>query len=183
MNVFSRKWMRIMVFVVSILAVFSFSACDTLPEECASYLSSPFRAEVEGYADGEKISATVFCDPTEHKTKEIYNVLTVTFSEGRALEGITASLRSDGKATVRLRDSSEELPLYSGLTEPFLALCPKAEPYSVRKTDEGFEAEWREEEMSAILYFGKDGIIKRAEGVVSGRQIKLNVTSFERISQ
>lgn len=175
-----EKWAYRTIFAILIIATLSLSACDSLPSEYDRQLSSPFRAKLEGEIDGEKIIATVYCDPTEHKTKEIYNVLTVTFESG-SLEGITANLRSDGRATVRLRNSEEELPLYSGITEPFTALFPNCEPYAIRQTGDGCEVEFRDEDISVICYFGNDGTIKRVEGEVDKRAVLLNIINFEQI--
>ena len=155
-------------------------SCDNLPNNCASKLKTPFRAEVEGEVDGDAIAATVYCDPTVHKTKEIYDKITVTF-KGGALDGITVTLRSDNKATVRLRNFKEALPLYSGLVEPFTALCPETKPYSVKKTADGYEIVFKEKKMTVTCYFDGEGIIKRAEGEVCGRQVDLNVTKFEQL--
>lgn len=180
MKNFIRKHLKPTFF--AILALFSviLASCDSLPAECLSKLEEPFRADVCGEVDGEKISAAVFCDPTEHKTKEIYDRVTVTFKEG-ALDGITATLRSDGKATVRLRNSRETLPLYSGLVEPFNSLCPETKPYSTKKTENGFEIVFKEDKMLVTCYFDRDGIIKSIDGEVNGRQVQLEITNFEQL--
>ncbi len=169
----------------AIFALFSifFTACDDLPSDCLKYLDAPFFAEVEGEVDGVRVSALLYCDPTEHRTKEIYNKLTVTFLSPESLGGMTVSLRSDGKATLRLKDSEEDLPLYSGLAEPYLALSPEGEIYSQKKTAEGYEITYKQGSDSVTYYFDADGVPKRAEGSVGGRKILLEITKIRNTSK
>ncbi len=181
MKIFTINNTKWTVFAIFIAIAASLCSCDYLPAECSSYLESPFRADAEGEINGERISAELYCDPTEHKTKEIYNRLIITFKSGKGLEGITVSLRSDGLATVRLRGTTEELPLYSGLAQPFTALCPQSEPYAIRKTEGGCEIEYRDGDSWAILFFDESGVIKRVNGEILSRHLDLNVTNFEQI--
>ena len=182
MKFFTKNRPKTTFFAILALLSIILCSCDTLPRDCRSQLESPFKADIDGEIDGEKISATVICDPTEHKTKEIYDRLTVTFKDG-SLDGITVTLRSDGKATVRLRSSIENLPLYSGLAEPFTSLSPSAEPYSVKQTESGFEIVFKDDNLLTTCYFDKDGVITKVEGNISGREILFNVTNFEQIKK
>lgn len=179
----SEKSIKKTVFALLALFFISLAACDSMPEECLSQLERPFRTEVEGEINGKEVKAEIFCDPTEHKTKEIYDRLTVTFLSPKSLDGITVTLRSDGKATVRLKDSEETLPLYSGLCEPFASLWQSSEPRAVRKTDDGYEIEFKEESYDMTYFFDKDGKPKRIQGETGGRKIELNITKFEQIEK
>lgn len=154
-----------------------FSACGALPEG-AYFPQDPFWVEAEGEIDGEQISVKVFCDPTDHMTKEIYNKLTVTFSAPKSLEGMTVSLRSDGKATIRLKNSEEELPLYSEIAEPYLALCPDGEYSSVKKTKQGYLVVYENESDRISYVFDNEGQPKSAEGEFLGHKISLNITKI-----
>ena len=158
-------------------------SCDSLPEECRKSLDRPFRATVEGEVDGKDVKAEVYCDPTEHRTKEIFNRLTVCFEDPQALAGITVSLRSDGKATVRLKDTSVEMPIYREMTEPYLALTPFGEMYSQSKTNDGYEMTYKQGEDSVTYYFGMDGVLKCVKGTVDSRNFVLNITNFRQMTK
>ena len=179
MRDFYKKTANKTVFAILVLIFVCFVSCEESFGGELAYLDSPFSAHFEGEVDGERVVATVFCDPTEHKTKEIYNKLTMTFSSPESLEGITVSLRSDGKGTVRLKGSEEELPLYSGMVEPYLALCNGMQVNSQRKTAEGYEVVLREGDDSITLVMDKTGIPKSAEGRIKGRKIFLKITNFK----
>ena len=174
---------RVVVLVVLLAVALLLSSCDSLPEECRRSLDRPFRATVHGEVDGREVKAEVYCDPTEHKTKEIFNRLTVSFEEPRSLAGITVSLRSDGKATVRLKDTSVEMPIYREMTEPYLALTPFGELYSQSKTDDGYEMIYKRGDDEVTYYFGADGVLKRVKGRVDSRNFDLNVTNFRQINE
>ena len=164
-------------------AVTLLASCDSLPEVCRKGLDRPFWATVDGEVDGREVKAEVYCDPTEHKTKEIFNRLTVSFEKPLSLEGITVSLRSDGKATVRLRETSVEMPIYREMTEPYLALTPMGELYSQCRTSEGYEMTYKQGEDAVTYYFGADGVLKCVKGRVDSRDFTLNVTNFRRINK
>ena len=150
--------------------------CDGVAE-WISFPEKPFFMSVEGVVDGGEISATVFCDPTEHKTKEIYNKLTVTFHSPAGLSGMTVSLRSDGKATVRLRDSEEESPLFSSMTEPYLFLF-ESEPYSVERVDGGYSMIVSRNNEQLKCAFDQNGELKKIKGRYFGHEIELFVTKI-----
>lgn len=181
MRFFIGKGAKGTVFAILILLSMILTGCDDLPSDCLKYLDAPFLAEVKGEVDGGAVSALVYCDPTEHRTKEIYNKLTVTFLSPESLGGMTVSLRSDGKATLRLKDSEEELPLYSGLAEPYLALSPEGEIYSQKKTADGYEITYKQGEDSVTYYFDTSGTLKKAEGSVGGRKVLLEITKIRQI--
>lgn len=181
MRSFVSKGAKRMIFAVLALFSIIFTACDDLPSDCLKCLDAPFFAEVEGEVDGAAVSALIYCDPTEHRTKEIYNKLTVTFLSPESLNGITVSLRSDGKATLRLKESEEELPLYSGLAEPYLALSPEGEIYSQKKTDQGYEITYKQGEDSVTYYFDASGVLKRAEGSIKSRKVLLQIIKIRQI--
>ena len=65
-----------------------FSACGALPEG-AYFPQDPFWVEAEGEIDGEQISVKVFCDPTDHMTKELLISLHGIYKTGR----VSPSLR------------------------------------------------------------------------------------------
>lgn len=174
-----KKCLKIAFLAIFALFLLSATACDTMPQECLSRLEKPFYAETEGAVDGQKTSADIFCDPTEHKTKEIYTTLSVTFHEPASLDGITVTLRSDGKATVRLGSLTEEMPLYSSLTEPFSSLFRSTAPSRITKTDTGFVAETESNGSALKYHFNSDGMIERIEGEIEGHKVDLRVTKFE----
>ena len=172
-------------FWVSVLsmALALFVSCDSLPAECKKSLERPFWARVEGEIDGGNVVAEVYCDPTEHKTKEIYNRLTVSFIEPRALSGIRVSLRSDGLATLRLKDTEVETPIYREMTEPYLALTPFGELNSQKQTATGYEVTYKRGEEHVTYYFGTDGVLTGVKGTVDSRSFDLKVTAFRQISK
>ena len=182
MSVFINK--RAVVLMTALVVVMLLLiSCDSLPEECRKSLDRPFRATVEGEVEGKEVRAEIYCDPTEHKTKEIFNRLTVSFEEPQSLAGITVSLRSDGKATVRLKDTSVEMPIYREMTEPYLALTPFGELYSQSKTNDGYEMTYKQGEDSVTYYFGTDGVLKCVKGTVDSRNFVLNITNFRQINK
>ena len=180
---FGEKSIKRTIFAMLVVFSLTLASCEYMPRECLSQLEEPFRMQVEGEIDGGDVAAEIFCDPTEHKTREIYDRLTVTFLTPKSLEGITVTLRSDGKATVRLNNSEETLPLYSGLSEPFNSLWQSSEPYAVRKTDEGYEVEFREENFVLTYFFDKEGRLKGLVGDSYGRKVDLTVTKFDQIEK
>ncbi len=165
------------VFCVLGTVIFALIGCETLTDDI-KIPQKPFFVEAFGEVDGEMVEVKVFCDPTLHSTKEIYNKLTVTFFKPENLDGITVSLRSDGKATVRLNDIEEEMPYYGGLAEPYLVFLPSGEYSSVKKTDIGTEVVYGEGEERLVYFFGIDGQPKSIEGCFEGHKILLNVTKI-----
>ena len=171
----------IMVLIAIIMGILLLTSCDSLPSECRKSLECPFWADVEGIVDGREVKAEVYCDPTEHKTKEIFNRLTVRFTSPHALAGITVSLRSDGLATVRLKDAEVEMPIYREMTEPYLALTPFGELYSQKQTSDGYEATYKQGKDAVTYYFGADGVLKGVKGTVDSRSFSFTVTNFRQI--
>lgn len=173
-----RQRLNFFLIIVSAVILGTLTSCEAAFDPFVNY-REPFRVNVSGTVDGTEIEAVVFCDPTEHLTKEIYNVLIVSFSLPKSLNGITVSLRSDGKATVRLKDTEEELPLYSDIAEPFLALCPKGEPESVERTESGgLKIVYADGEDKVNYIFDENGQMKKAEGEIKGRKVSLNIINF-----
>ena len=170
------KWA---LFAALALFLLSLTSCDSTPGDCLERLKKPFYAEVEGRFDGQSLSADIFCDPAEHKTREIYSVLTLTLHQPTSLDGITVTLRSDGKATVRLNTCTEEMPLYSNISQPFAELFESPKPNRVIKTEQGIVIETVDNGSTLRYHFDNDGIIKRIEGEVDGHQVDLNVIKFE----
>jgi hypothetical protein len=179
MRFIEKKCLKIAIFAIFTLFSLSTAACDTMPQECLSRLEKPFYAEVEGRFDEQSLSADIFCDPTEHKTREIYSVLTLTLHQPTSLDGITVTLRSDGKATVRLNTCTEEMPLYASISRPFAELFESPKPDRVIKTEQGIVIETADNGSTLRYHFDNDGIIKRIEGEVDGHQVDLNVIKFE----
>ena len=178
LNFFAKKKIATVfaVFCTCIAAVALLFGCDGIAEG-VSFPKEPFFMSLKGVIDGGEVSATVFCDPTEHKTKEIYNKLTITFHSPAGLSGITVSLRSDGKATVRLRDSEEEAPLYSGMTEPYLFLL-ESEPYSVERVDGGYSMIVSRDNEQLKCTFDQNMVLKKIKGRYFGHEIELFVTKI-----
>lgn len=151
-------------------------SCDAF--DARVKLDKAFTANVEGEIDGRKISARVYCDPTEHITKEIYVRLSVSMLTPASLQGVTLTLRSDGKASIRLGQNTVEGANIDGMLAPFLAIFPDGEYSSVEKNDGGFLATWRRGSDAVTLNFDKDMVPKSAEGCVGGRIFSLNITDF-----
>lgn len=157
--------------------LFAFFGCETLTDDI-KVPKKPFFVEAFGEVDGKQVEVKAFVDPTLHSTKEIYNKLTVTFLKPTNLDGITVSLRSDGKATVRLNDIEEEMPYYGGLAQPYLVFLPSDEYSSVKKGDAGIEVVYGEGEERLVYVFGVDGQPKSVEGCFEGHKILLNITKI-----
>lgn len=182
MKRFTRKHINKTLFALLLAFAILLVACESRPE-LPEHFGEPFRATVEGKVDGKEIKAEVFCDPTEHLTKEIYNVMTVTFSAPATLEGITVSLRSDGKATVRLKNAEEDMPLYNKLVEPYLALMPSSEYASLEKTADGYKIACEQNGGRFFYYFDVEGQPKSIEGKIFEREIRLNITKIIKINK
>lgn len=173
----------IMVLIAIVMGILLLTSCDSLPSECRKSLECPFWADVEGIVDGREVRAEVYCDPTEHKTKEIFNRLTVSFTSPNALAGITVSLRSDDLATVRLKDTEVEMPIYREMTEPYLALTPFGELYSQKQTAAGYEVIYKQGADSVTYCFGADGVLTSVRGTVDSRSFDLTVKNFRQKSK
>ena len=182
MKRFTRKHINKTLFALLLAFAILLVACESRPE-LPEYFEEPFRATVEGEVDGRVIKAEVLCDPTEHPTKEIYNVMTVTFSAPATLEGITVSLRSDGKATVRLKNTEEDLPLYDKLVEPYLTLMPGSEYASIEKSADGYKIACEQNGGRFFYYFDVEGQPKSIEGNIFEREIRLNITKITKINK
>ena len=182
MRSFINKTRNKTVFAILIVGFLLLVSCDSLPLACKEKLDRPFWTRVEGEIDGRAVVAEVYCDGTEHKTKEIYNRCTVTFLEPASLSGITVSLRSDGLATLRLKDSEEEQPLFGEMIRPYLALTPIGQLYSQNKNENGYEMTYRQGEDYATYYFDESGVPKKVDGRVGNRDFCLNITKFRQNS-
>lgn len=178
MKSFGKKSRNKTLFAILPILLFVLAACDTGNKGGIACFDKPFAATVEGYVDGTFIKAEVFCDPTEHITKEIYNVITVTFNAPASLEGITVSLRSDNKATARLKNMEEDMPLYEKFVEPYVTLIPESEYSAIEKTDDGFKVMYNKEGSDLIYYFDADGYPKSVEGEATGRKVSLKIIKF-----
>lgn len=175
--VICRNRTVVAVFCVIGVVLFALFGCEGLTENL-TVPKKPFFVEAFGEVDGETVEIKVFCDPTTHSTKEIYNKLTVTFFAPTNFDGITVSLRSDGKATVRLSNIEEEMPYYEGLAEPYLVFLPSGEASSVKKVDMGTEVVYGDGEERLAYFFDADGQLKRIEGCFEGHKILLNITKI-----
>ena len=143
--------------------------------------SYPFSAIAEGTIDGKAVSVRLLCDPTEHKTKEIYNKLTVTFSSPEYLNGMTVSLRSDGKATVRLKDMEEESPIYEKIAEPFLAFLSYGNFSSIKRTENAYEATVENENGKISYRFDEEGRIISLEGSFMGHDLSFIIKNHVKL--
>lgn len=179
MKIFSKKHIYKTLFALLTVLLGCLAACEIGGVEDVNCLKLPFSATVEGDVDGVKVKADVFCDPTEHLTKEIYNVMTVTFYAPESMDGITVSLRSDNKATVRLKNTEDEKPLYEKIIEPYLTLMPRAEYSTVEKTDDGFKIVYNADGCDLVYIFDEDGIPKSIEGEVRSRKVRLDIIKFD----
>ena len=127
--------------------------------------SEPFRALVEGVVDGESVKAEVYCDPSEHKTKEIYEKVVVKFTYPEKLCGITATLLSSGEGFVRYGNITCSSPYFAKMSELYLFLAPSGEPYSIEKNaNGGYNATYVNEKDKIVYVFNADGEICNAEG-------------------
>ena len=175
MRAFYKKYLNKTVFAILLIVLSTFFGCEIGEDGYFTIPDEPFRLKVKGEVDGKPTEAEVYCDPTEHVTKEIYNKVIVSFISPSSLSGITVSLRSDGKATVRLKNTEEELPLYSALAEPYLALCPDKSYSSLKKTDNGTVVICENENGKLSYLFDSEGQIKSVEGEINDRKITFNV--------
>jgi len=151
-------------------------ACDGLDPRIS--LDSAFTANIEGEIDGREISARVYCDLSEHITKEIYVRMSVSLLSPESLRGVTLTLRSDGKASARLGQNTVEGAYIDGMIAPFLASFPDGEYSSVEKGEEGFLAIWRKGEDTVEISFDINGVPKSAKGYVGARKISFVITNF-----
>ncbi len=60
------------VFAFLMLFAITSASCDKWQDDIFKVYLKPFFADVTGLVDGEEIKARIYCDPTDHKTKEIY---------------------------------------------------------------------------------------------------------------
>lgn len=140
-------------------------ACHISDSDILTHMKSPFLMELRGEVDEEEVSARVYCDPTEHLTKEIYEKMIITFSAPESLEGITLSCLSNGNVIARLGNIvSEEYP--SDTASIFFdVLCPQAAPTRIKKDAEGKTVAEYENSKGKIEYiFDKDGQLSKING-------------------
>lgn len=151
-------------------------SCENCGIEYGSYLDEPFFASISGVVDGIEVKAEIYCDPTEHLSREIYEKLIVRFLSPASLEGLTVTLLSSGEGIVRLGDVVPEGESFDDIADPFLALCPSGEPSSVRKEENGeVTVIYKSSEKDLTYTFDKDGVVKNVKGVQNGREIDLTV--------
>ena len=66
--------------LVALILLITVTSCEANEGDMLEYMKEPFFMEIDGEIDGIDFSARLFCDPTEHLTKEIYEKMIISFS-------------------------------------------------------------------------------------------------------
>jgi hypothetical protein len=172
------------VFAFFMLFAISAVSCDSMTDDCIDSLKHPFFADVCGTVDGEIIEAKIYCDPSDHKTKEIYEKLIVTFSSPEGLEGVTVTLLSSGEGLVRFENVISKDPYYAPMTELFSSLFISGEPLTVKREDDGnMTLCYKDAERDLTYTFDSQCNLTLIEGSQNGKTISLRISSLQKTDE
>lgn len=133
----NKTVIAILLFLTILIAPLILSSCENAATITDIYTSSPFLMEIEGEIDGNILSARIYIDPTQHRTKEVYEKMIITFSSPENLDGITVTYLSNSKTLVRLEDLiSQELPS-DGISKLYEIFVPRGELTRLKKEEDG----------------------------------------------
>ena len=170
--------------VFAILAFLSFAliaaSCAKNDGSIPEYMSKPFLVDIEGEIDGTLVSARVFCDPTEHLTKEIYEKMIISFSSPESLSGVTVTLISSGKCITRLGDAVSKEYSSESISDFFDILSPQNTATRIKKEPDGKTiAEYEDKGGIATYIFDENRLLIAFKGEKNGRFFSFNVKTVE----
>ena len=153
--------------------------CNKTDGVARQYFKEPFFMDINGEIDGIQISARVYCDPTEHLTKEIYEKMIISFSAPKSLGGVTVTLLSSGKCITRLGDTVSEEYVSEGICDIFEIFAPEKEMTRIKNESGKAVAEYEDERGITAYVFDENGQLIRAMGERGGRIFEFNVKTVE----
>ena len=168
--------------VFAFLMLFALSAvsCDGAYAYSEDAFNRPFFADVSGNIDGEEVSAKIYCDPSDHKTKEIYEKLIITFSSPEGLEGVTVTLMSSGEGYVRFENVISKEPYYAPMTDMFSSLLISGEPLSIEKDSSGdMILRYADIGKDLTYVFSGERVLKEINGTQGRRKISLKLFNVQ----
>ena len=168
--------------VFAFLMLFAISAvsCDGIYGYSRDNISRPFFADISGEIDGVGIYAKIYCDPSEHKTKEIYEKLIVTFDSPEGLDGVTVTLLSSGEGFVRFENVISKDPYYAPMTDMFSSLFISGDPLSVQKESNGdLSVRYKNSGRDITYTFDEKYTPKEINGTQNGRKIAFKLTNVQ----
>ncbi len=126
---------------ISFLLLFAFvfifcsNSCTQIPStDYFEYTENKFNAVISGEIDGSEIEARLAFDP-QAESEDVKILL--TFSKPESLAGLNLTLFADGSSSARIGDVVVESIDLEGISAPFIHICTRQEPYSVKKFDDG----------------------------------------------
>ena len=175
----AKKTVNKTIIAVLVFVVLFFCSCSAPYADYFEYCRQDFCARVSGKVDGVDIDTTVRYSPADTAEGESVPIMTVSFSSPEGLDGLVATLYSDGKSAVRLGDYTDGSGCFDGLLLPFLLLCPSENYSSINiKDDGGAEIIFSDSGKEVSYLFGADGVLFQITGTVGERNLELNI-SFE----
>lgn len=172
------------VFAFLMLFAIASVSCDKWQNDVLEVCLKPFFADVTGLVDGEEIKAQIYCDPSEHKTKEVYERLVVTFQAPEGLDGVTVTLLSSGDGFVRFENVISKDPYYAPMTEAFSTLFLTGEPLSVKRKENGsLILRYADSTRDLTYVFDPKGALKQIEGTQNRRNISLKLNNIQIVGE
>ena len=166
--------------IIAVLAFLAllFCSCRATYVDHFEYCRRDFCARVSGVVDGVEIDTVVRYCPANTENGESAVIMTVAFSSPESLDGLVATLYSDGKSAVRLGDYIDNSGSFDGLLLPFRLLCPLENYSSINIKGGDTEIIFTDSGKEVSYLFDADGKLYRISGEAGGRTLELEV-SFE----
>ena len=142
-------------------------------------MREPFFMEVDGEIDGVAFAARVYCDLTEHLTKEIYEKMIISFLSPEGLDGITVTLLSSGKCITRLGDAVSEKYVSESVCDIFEIFSPEKEFTRIKKGSDKTVVEYEDERGITIYVLDENNLPIRIEGERNGRFFRFDIKSIK----
>lgn len=170
-NAFNKTIIAVLTF-----AALLFCSCCGVSVDYFEYCRHDFRARVLGEIDGVDIDAVVRYSPVDSVESEAVPIMTVVFSSPESLDGIVATLYSDGKSAVRLGNCTDGSGDFDGLLLPFLLLCPSEKYSSINIGNDGrAEVVFSDDGREVSYSFDADGKLCRIVGRAGERSFDLKI--------
>ncbi len=159
-----------------ILVFCSNSCTQTLSADYFNYTDSPFEAKLSGSLDSSETEVWLAFDPYAQGNE---SRITVVFSKPDSLAGLNITYSGDGKTSARLGDIIADSAGFDELISPFLYICTRYEPSSVKRNADGSTSVTvKDEELSLEYTFKKDSDIPCfIKGRMGDREIDITLTS------
>ncbi len=154
-------------------------SCKGEGEKLFGYMNEPFFMEIGGEIDGVAFEARVYCDPTEHLTKEIFEKMIISFSSPKELDGITVSLLSSGKCITRLGSIVSSEYVSENICDIFEMFSPEKEMTRIKKEVDKTVVEFEDEKGITVYIFDENNRPVRIEGERKGRFLGFDIKTVK----